>query len=88
MMPSVGPEPEHDDAADGGPDQHAEIARGRVETHRALQMRGPDDVIEQQLVRRLPQHAGAAVDDQQHHRVPDLERVGEEEDSPSRARPG
>jgi hypothetical protein len=44
------------------------------------------DVIEQQLVRRLPQHAGAAVDDEKQHGVPHLKRVGDEENAPSRRR--
>ena len=77
---------QHDDAAHGRTDQDAQIARHRVHPHRARQIGRADDVVEQQLVRRLPQHAGAAVDDQKQHRVPHLQRVGDEEDAPSRRR--
>ena len=79
-----GAERQHDDAADGRTDQDAQITRRRVQPHRARQIGRADDVVEQQLVRRLPQHAGAAMDDEQQHRVPHLKRVGDEEDAPSR----
>ena len=80
------PERQHDDAADGRPDQDAQVARHRVHPHRARQIGRADDVVEQQLVRRLPQHAGAAVDDEQHHRAPHLQRVGDEQNAPPRRR--
>ena len=80
------PEREQNDAADRRADQHADIARGGVEPHRAHQIGGADDVVEQQLVRRLPQHAGAAVDHQQHHGVPHLQRAGDEEVAPAERR--
>jgi hypothetical protein len=66
--------------------QHAEIARGGVEPHRAGEVRRTDDVVEQHLVRRLPQHAGTAVNHQQHHRVPHLQGVGDEEVAPAEGR--
>ena len=78
-----GAEREHDDAAHGRADQHADIARRRVEPHRAHEVGRADDVIEQELVRRLPQHAGAAMDHQQHHRVPHLKGAGDEEIPPA-----
>ena len=77
------PERQQDGAADGRADQHAEIARHRVEPHRALQILRADDIVEQHLVRRLPQHAGAAVDDQEHHGLPHLQGAGDEEIAPA-----
>ena len=78
-----GAEREHDEAAHRRADQHPEVARRRVEAHRAYQVGRADDVVEQELVRRLPQHAGAAVDHEQHHRVPHLQGAGDEEISPA-----
>ena len=69
---------QQDDASDAGTDQDAEVTRCRVEPDAARQILGTDDVIEQELARGLPQHAGAAMDDQQHHGVPHLQRIGEE----------
>ena len=76
------PERQHDRAAHGRADQHAEIARGGVEPHRARQVGGAGDVVQQHLVGGLPQHAGAAMDHQQHHGMPHLQGVGDEEIAP------
>ena len=54
-------EAEQDRAADRGARQQAEIARGRVQPHRARQLLAADDVVEQHLARRAPEHAGEAV---------------------------
>ncbi len=70
-------------AAHGRSDQHAEIARRRVKAHGARQIGGADDVVQQDLAWRLPQHAGAAVNDQQHHGVPHLQSIGDEEIAPA-----
>jgi hypothetical protein len=40
-------------------------------------------IVEQHLHRREPQHAGAAVHYQQHHRLPHLQSVGDEEITPA-----
>ena len=37
----------------------------------------PDDVMDDQLAARPAEHAGHPMDDQQHARVPHLNRVGE-----------
>jgi len=82
-MPGGRPERQQDGAADGGADQHGEVARHRVQPHRALQIRRSDDVVQQHLVRRLPQHAGAAVDHQDNHRLPHLQGAGDKEIAPA-----
>ena len=38
-----------------------------------------DDVVEQQLAGGAPEHTGAAVHDEEHRRVPHLQRVGQEQ---------
>jgi len=75
-------EPEQQHAADAGPHQHAELARGRVEAYRALQVLAADDIVQQQLRGRSPEHAGHAVHDQQRGGVPDLQRPGDEQHAP------
>ena len=76
-------DPQHDQAADAGADQHAHHARAGVQAHRARQLFGLDDVVQQQLAGRLPQHAGEAVQHQQQHGVPGLERIGQEKPAPA-----
>ena len=63
-------EREHDEAADAGPDEDAEIAGGGGEAHRARERGWPCDVVEQHLTRRDPENARAPVDDEERHRVP------------------
>ena len=77
------PERQQDGGADRRAGQHGEIARHGVEPHRALQIRRADDIVEQHLVRRLPQHPGAAVNHQDHHGLPHLQGAGDEEIAPA-----
>ena len=65
-------------------DQDADIAGGRIEPHGAGQFRQGHDVVQQQLTGGLPQHAGTPVQGKQYHRMPDLERIGEEEPPPAK----
>jgi len=44
---------------------------------------GPDDIVEQHLVRGLPQHPGTAVNHQDHHGLPHLQCIGNEEIAPA-----
>ena len=80
--PARGPERQHEHAAHARPHQHAEVARGRVEANRALERGRADDVVEQNLAGGAPEDTGAAVEHQQHHRVPDAQAVGQEQISP------
>ena len=72
--------------ADGRTGQQAQPAGGGIQPHRALQQLRADDVVDQHLARRRPEHAGKAVQHQQRHRVPHLQRVGEEEVGPAQRR--
>ncbi len=72
-----------DGAADGGPRQHAKIACRGAEPHRALKVLGPDDVVKQKLRRRIPQHPGDPMNDQQYPRVPHLQRIGQKQHAPA-----
>jgi hypothetical protein len=76
-------EPEQDEPTRRRPNQHAEIACGGIEPDRAHQIGRPDDVVEQHLHRRKPQHAGAAMHHQQQHRLPHLQGVGDEQIAPA-----
>ena len=77
------PEGEQHHAADRRTAEQPERARHRHQPHRAVQVVASGDVVDQQLRRRRPEHAGHAVDREQHHRVPDLQRVGEEQHAPA-----
>ena len=77
------PKREHHGAAHRRPDQHAQVARRSIEPYRAHQIRWTDDLIEEELIRRLPQHAGAAMNDQQHHRMPHLQGSGDKKITPA-----
>ncbi len=82
----AGTEDEHEPAPDGGPDQHREVAADRGETDRALQMLGTDDVVDDELEWRRPEHAGGPVDRQDHGRVPGAQCAGQEEHGPGERR--
>ena len=45
-------------------------------------MGGTDNVVDQELRRRSPEHASEPVDDQQHDRMPLFQAVVEEQDPP------
>ena len=77
------PEREQDEPAGRRSHQHPEIARRGVEPDCAHQIGGPDDVVEQHLYRRKPQHAGAAVNHQERHRLPHLQGASDEEIAPA-----
>ena len=70
-------------AADRRSEQQAHLARGRDQADRALQLGLADDVVNQQLRRRVPQHAGQAMNHEQCRRMPHLEGIGEKQQAPS-----
>ncbi|MCY1166987.1 hypothetical protein D9M73_69430 [compost metagenome] len=77
------PERQHDQAAHRRPDQHAKVTRRSIQPHRAGQVTRLDDVMQQQLAGRLPQHARHAMYGQQHHGMPHLQGVGDKEIPPA-----
>ena len=78
-----GTEHQHQTAADGRAEQNAERAPRRDHPDRALELGGADDIVDQELRGRCPDHAREAVQDQQHRRVPNLEGIGQEQDAPA-----
>ena len=69
-------------AAHGRPAEKPEHARHRHQPHAAVKLLAADDLVDQELRRRRPQHAGKAVHGQDRDRVPDFERVGHEQHAP------
>jgi hypothetical protein len=70
-------------AADRGAEQQAEPARAGEQPDRARQRGAADDVVDQELARRRPQHARHAVDREQQRGVPGLQAVGQEQPAPA-----
>ena len=77
-----GADRDHDEAADARTDEDSEVTRRRGKTNRARQCRKADDVVKEHLARRDPQDPRAPVNDEEHHRVPHLECVGDKEVAP------
>jgi len=73
---------QHEPTAHRGPEQDRQVPAARVEADRARQMVGADHVVDDQLRRRRADHAGGAVQEQDHDGVPDPQRPGEEEHAP------
>jgi hypothetical protein len=69
-------------AADCGAEEHAQIAAGGIETHRALQTVATDDIVQQQLRWSRPQHSGDPVRNEQRCGMPQLQRIREDQHSP------
>ena len=80
------PEQQHEPTAHGRPQQDGEVAGRGVQTDRALKLRGPDHVMEDELRGGHHRHTGRAVEQEDHHRVPHPERPGEEEQPPRQRR--
>jgi hypothetical protein len=78
----LGSEPEQQSTADAGPGEQSELAPGRIQPHRALQMLAPDDVVEEHLRGGAPEHARQAVDHEQRRGMPDLQLPGHEQHAP------
>ncbi len=76
-------EPQHQAAAHRRTEQNPQLPACRVEPHRARQIFGADDVMNQQLLGRRPENAGDAVNHEQHAGVPNLETIREKENCPS-----
>ena len=81
-------EGQHDQPPDRWPHQNAKVPRGRHHAHRARQLGHLDDVVQQQLARGLPEHAGAAVQYQQDHGLPHLQRIGDKQVAPAQRNHG
>ena len=78
-----GSEDDHQRAAHRRPEQDSELPPRGDRPDRALELGGPDDVVDQELRRRRPDHPREAVQDQEHGGVPDLEGIGQEQDAPA-----
>ena len=91
-MSDVGEQPprraeqQHQAAADRGAEQNRQVAAAGVQADRARQISGADHVVDDQLRGGGADDAGGAVDQQDDHRVPHLERAGEEEHAPRQRR--
>ena len=62
--------------------EQSQIPRRRHQTHGGRQLRRTDNVVDQHLARRAPEHAGAAMKQEQHRCVPHLQGIGEDEQRP------
>ena len=49
-----------------------------------MKLSAADDIVDQHLARRRPQHARKSVDDQQDDGVPFLKAVGRKQDAPAK----
>jgi hypothetical protein len=76
------PQQQHQAPAHSRPEQNGEVPAARVQPDRALELIGPDDVVDDELDRRPGEHARGAMDEQDHHRVPDGKGAGEEQETP------
>ena len=75
---------QHQTAADGRTEQNAELPAGRVEPHRARQIAGADNVVNQQDLGGRPKDAGDAMNHQQDTGMPNFDGVGKEKYRPRR----
>ena len=76
----------HDQAPHCRPDENPQVPRGRVQSNGAGQRSRRDDVVQQHLTGGAPEHARAPVQGEQHHRVPDMQAVRDEEVAPPQGR--
>ena len=80
-------EREHHDAPDSRTDEDTKVARRCCQAHRTrAKRRDPRCHVKKHLAGRDPQDAGTPVNDEQCHRLPHPQRVGDEKVSPTGGR--
>ena len=77
------PHQQHQSATDRRTHENAKVATRRIQTHGTLQIVTANDVMNQQLGSRMPQHTRHAMNGQQQHRLPDLDTVGKKQYRPA-----
>jgi len=75
-------EQQHQPAAHRGTHEQTQVSAGRTQPDRALQLSGSHDVVDQELAGGAPYDPGHSVHREQDHRVPHLDRIGEEQQAP------
>ena len=84
--PHAGPEQQHQAAANGRADENRQVAAAGVQPDGARQIVLPHHVVDDELRGRRPDDARGAVDEQDDHGVPHLQRPEQKEHAPRQRR--
>src|SRR5262245_55477602 len=75
---------QHQSGSHGRTEENAQLPARRVEAYGALNVLDADDVVDQQLFGRRPDHSRHSMKDQKDYRMPRLNRIGDKQDGPCR----